>query len=106
MTEFIQYNPRPVEHAVISGTGNLDVVAAATGKQILILSLFLSADAAGAVTFKSASTSLGAVTFKTADPTFVLQDSDNGHFITALGEKFTVAAGSLNVTGALTYVKI
>lgn len=105
-TGYQTLSDRIVKRAVVSGTGDIDVVAAVTGHRIRVLSLFVSASGAGAVTFKSATTSLGAATFKAADATFVLPDAANGWFDTTQGEKFTVSAGALTVTGALTYVEI
>lgn len=98
-----------VKRAAVSLAASGDLVAAVTGKQILVISYLIVA--AGAVTAKfqsGATTDLtGAMTMATGSVNTPGNATVGGCFVTAVGEKLNlVLGGAVQVSGWLTYVEV
>lgn len=96
-----------VRYAVISGSaGDVEVVAATTGKKIRLLSYYIRQSAAGTVRFEggAAGTALsGVMVTTTADLVISADFHPYGHLETAAGVSLSIEAGTGAVMGHATY---
>lgn len=98
-----------VKRAVISAAAAADntIVAAVSGKRIVLLGLFLVSTSANGLTLKSDSTAISGAMAVAANGTLVLPVSDRGYVETAVGEALKLAlSGATQVSGAVTYIEI
>lgn len=99
-----------IKRAVIdTSSGDNTLVAAVTGKKIRVLSLFLTAAAAAAIRFESATSGTaltGVIALAQATP-FVLPYNPLGWFETNAGELLNAEMTTSNaVDGALQYIEV
>lgn len=99
-----------VQQAILSITTSASavVVATASGKSIVLLSLAMVAPASGSITFFSAATTLsGALLFNTAGSGVVLPKNEDGWMKTTAGQAL-LATPSVSGTwgGILTYIAV
>jgi len=90
-----------------SSTGNNTIVAAASGKNVLVYKIFFVVSAATTVTFKDgASTNLtGAITM-TAGGAFVLDIDSEPWFTTTGGNAFVISqSGTAQISGRAYYIR-
>jgi hypothetical protein len=100
---------REVKHAEIDSAGGetLEVVAAVTGKQILVLAWDLFTSAAAVLVWKSASTTLDGKGKSLAANTGFAASSLAGVLKTALSEALNLTiTGTANIGGTVTYVEV
>lgn len=87
-----------------SSSGANTIVAAVTGKRILVLSLSVVAAADVAMTWKSASTVISGEQSFPANGGRVLNHNPTGWFVTAAGEALVLTlGGAVSVGGELVY---
>ena len=97
-----------VRYAVITsaGAGDVEAVAAVTGKKIRVLSYYIRQSAAGTVRFESgaAGTAMSGVMVTTTADLVVNGDYNPcGHFDTAASAALSIEAGTAAVMGHLAY---
>ena len=90
-----------------SASGATELVAARTGKRILVLSYVVNASGAVGVKFQSASTDLTGTLTLAANQTQDAYYSEAGYFQTVAGEALNInLSGAVQVGGHLTWVEI
>ncbi len=78
---------------ITGATGTAELVAAVTGKRILLTSLFVQMTGTGTITFKSATTALSGA-MPGGEPGFALTTKENGHVRTAAGQALNWVLGA------------
>lgn len=95
-----------IRRAVVSGNaGDVEAVAAVSGKKIRCVHYYIRQSAAGTVRFESGAggTALSGVMTTTAEDLELKDESDYGVVETAVGESLSIEAGTGNVAGYLLY---
>lgn len=99
-----------VKYAVISGNaGDVEAVAAVSGKRIRLLSYYIRQSAAGTVRFESGASGTalsGVMVTTTADLVCEQGHNPTGHLQTAAGQSLSIEAGTGAVMGHCTYQEV
>lgn len=93
-------------HAKIdtASSGSQAMVAAVTGKQIVLLNYVMVADGAVTITWQSASTALSGAMSLAANSGIAVNSGGDGLLTTAAGEALNLSlGGSVGIRGHLTY---
>lgn len=95
------------KYAEVTGNGtSIDVIAAVTGKRIVVLHWCLSTDKAAALIWKSATTALNGAGVKFAAAGTLSDDCADGLFQTAAGEKLALGnADGAALGGYVVYIE-
>jgi len=96
-------SPKEIKHALVNLAASGDLIAAVTGKSIVVVYWALSTAAATTITFLSDSTPItGDIGTLADDPVFAGYCPD-GHFRTVAGEKLAITVASGSADGYITY---
>jgi hypothetical protein len=96
-----------IQHGIItaSASGNTQVVAAQSGKKILVIAYTLLSNGTVNVKFQSATTDISGLKYLIANTGLVCGDLEKGWFETAAGEALNInLSGNVAVGGELVYV--
>lgn len=103
------YEPGVIHHLPVStaASGDTTLLAAVTGKRLMVLSYILDAGGAVSVKFKGGSTDLTGAMPLAANGTLTGSKSDVGHFATAAGEALILnLSTNVQVSGHVTVLEI
>lgn len=108
ITNFIHpYGELKFAKITASSSGANEVVAAVTGKKIVVLSYFLSASGTVNAKWQRASTDITGLHYMVANNQVPVAFSPVGHFETAAGEALNLnLSGAVAVGGHLVYVEV
>lgn len=101
------YESLPVNRLAITKAATGDLVAAVTGKSIVVLNYLIVAAGAVSVNFESGTTDISGVMSMITGTPLAASDSEFGVLATAAGEKLAITlSGAVQVSGHLTYVVV